>query len=68
MAKFYIAWNEHQTEGFITDSIDDAKIVISGRFRGCYSTAGAAFREVYDYADLRLQSVDIDPLPEKEPK
>lgn len=63
MGRFYIVWNEGRTEGFVTDSAEDAKQVRNGRFRGAYTTAGAAFSEAYDGEDLDLQNVDIEPIP-----
>lgn len=61
----WIIWNADRTEGFITDSETDARMVMSGRFRGAYTSAGSAFRECYDYEDandLILQAVDVAAL------
>ena len=64
MADYFIVWNEGRTEGFITDSLGDAKQTQSGRFRNPYTSAGEAFHECYSDDDLGLQSVEIEPIPQ----
>lgn len=60
MSEYYIVWNEDKTEGFVTDSLNDAKQVQSGKFRGAYTSAGSAFHETYDSEELILASVKIE--------
>lgn len=59
MAKFYVVWNNSKTEGFITNSPDDAEVAASGFISGvsCSSLANA-FREVY--ADEDMDEDDCD--------
>ena len=70
MRKFYIAWNNDQTEGFVTDSPEDALVAASGESKGLasFSSLGEAFREVYDednnvYEDARLLDESEVALP-----
>ena len=48
MPQYFIVWNADRTEGFITDSADDASKA-AGRMHpgGIESTLGAAFRDCY---------------------
>lgn len=52
MAKYYIAWSEARTEGFITDDRKDASSARTGKKRrhngySSISTVAEAFHEAY---------------------
>lgn len=80
MAKeYHIVWNKSKTEGFITDDLDDAELVVQGHEavekameRGmAIPTAGASFAECYGYEpedakSLTLQTVALGKRTELE--
>lgn len=63
--KYYIAWNETKTEGFITDCKADAQSARTGKKRReqgfCHiSTVAEAFYNAYDDQKLpHVQEVEI---------
>lgn len=72
MTKYFIAWNEDKTEGFITDDEDDAQQACSAENKnGAWAALGLAFFETYGEQDCSLQEVEIQtfrdqPLPNQD--
>lgn len=65
MTTYYIAWNEARSEGFVTDSKEDAQSARTGKRRrrhgySSISTVAEAFHDAYDGdAFPRIQKIEI---------
>jgi len=61
MPQYHIVWNADRTEGFITDSRDDATVAASNKRPFMTSTLGAEFQSIYEDQKRTIQTVDIHP-------
>ena len=61
--KYYIAWNEERTEGFITNEEQDAIEAISGEWGQVRSAMGLDFFECYCDQECSFEEVTLSPTP-----
>lgn len=60
MAKYYIAWNGSKTEGYVTNTRDDARHAAGQiQLRGVTPSLGDEFRECYGDEKCTVEEVDI---------